>query len=109
MWTSLPDDLVEALALPENHDIISELEDLEYITRRHHSRATYALGCHGPLCRKAERDRGVSRNKQRAALESRPYIPQLEKRAGRERDELLDKVVAWHLATLSERREASAS
>lgn len=37
-------------------EIIEELNTI--IGRRHGSRSTYSIGCRGPLCRKAERDRG---------------------------------------------------
>lgn len=54
--------------------IVDELCDETYPNRIHHSRATYALGCRGPLCRKSERDRGSRRFKERHP-ESRSYNP----------------------------------
>lgn len=78
--------------LPE--DIRAELEDEDYASRSHYSRSTYALGCHGPLCRKAERDRGRGRNERRAEDAGRDYRPNHEQRL--EDDALLDQVIEWH-------------
>ncbi len=38
-----------------------ELADEKYFGQKHYDRNTYANGCHGPLCRKAERDRAHER------------------------------------------------
>lgn len=75
-------------------DVREELEDEEYATRKHYSRATYALGCHGPLCRKAERDRGRGRNERRAKDSGREYKPNPDIRLD---DPDLDEIVEWYL------------
>ena len=76
-------------------DVREELEDERYSGRSHYSRATYALGCHGPLCTKAERDRGRKRNESRARAKGREYTPFLAIRVD-DRDELLEKIIRWH-------------
>jgi hypothetical protein len=75
-------------------DVRAELEDPEYITRSHYSRATYAEGCRGPLCRKAERDRGRRRNEHRATEAGREYEAKSDQRM--EDDPLLDRIIDWH-------------
>ena len=77
-------------------DVRKELSDVEYSTRRHYSRATYALGCHGPLCRKAERDRGRGRNEQKAVSSGREYKPNPDIRLSD--NELLEEIVEWYLS-----------
>jgi hypothetical protein len=83
MWDELPE------------DILAELKDERFKGRVHYSRATYAEGCHGPLCRKAETDRSRKRNQRRAEEEGREYVPNLSVR-DREREDFLNKVIAWH-------------
>jgi hypothetical protein len=73
-------------------DVRQELS--EYPGRKHHSRGTYALGCHGPLCRKAERDRGRKRSELNAISNGKAYVPNLEIRL--EEDDLLDQIVEWY-------------
>lgn len=90
MWHELPEDIRE------------ELEHPDYITRKHYSRATYALGCHGPLCRKAERDRGRARNEERGGED---YSPALDIRVSD--PENIDEIIAWHVNDLNERRSAA--
>lgn len=75
-------------------DVLDELEDEEYVTRKHYSRATYALGCHGPLCRKAERDRGRGRTERKAQDAGREYKPNPDIRLD---DPALDEIVEWYL------------
>jgi hypothetical protein len=75
-------------------DVRKELSDPEFGTRKHHSRATYALGCHGPLCRKKERDRGRARNESKALVNGKEYKPNHEIRV--EEDELLEKIITWY-------------
>lgn len=36
-------------------DVAEELSDPRFMFRKHNCRATYALGCRGPLCRMKER------------------------------------------------------
>lgn len=75
-------------------DVRAELEDERYKTRVHYSRATYAEGCRGPLCRKAERDRGRRRNEVRATGAGREYEPKTEQRI--EDNAELDAIILWH-------------
>jgi hypothetical protein len=96
MWTDLNPILADELTKPENADIVEELRDEEYASRQHYSRSTYASGCHGPLCRKAERDRGRKRNEQRAIEAGRSYSPAVDDEPSA-RDILLDMVIHWHL------------
>lgn len=97
MLTDMPSDLRTELEKPENADIFLELTDSEYITRQHHSRATYALGCRGPLCQKAERDRGRRRQEAKATNAGRTYIPVPQHRK-LDREDLLNAVFEWHLS-----------
>ena len=108
MWTDLPDFLKVELERPENADIFLELNDEKFISRQHYSRATYALGCHGPLCRKAERDRGRKRTEQKAAAKGREYEPKPDIQKN-ERDGLMHLIINWHLthpAEVQRRTEA---
>jgi hypothetical protein len=96
MWTDLNPVLTTELRKPENSDIVTELQDPKFATRTHYSRATYADGCRGPLCRKSEKDRGRKRNEAKAAAAGRPYNPSVDEEANA-RDALLDMVIHWHL------------
>lgn len=84
-------------------EVLDELDDPEYATRSHYSRSTYALGCHGPLCTRAERDRGRRRNAVAAANAGRDYKPNHKIRA--EEDDI-DRAVSWYL---SERERTTLS
>lgn len=99
-----PEDLTieQVLALPGMEDICEELDNPNYLTRKHGSRATAALGCNGPLCRKAERDRQRERNERRAELAGREYNPRDRLW---DRDELLEAVIDWHVQRLQEGRD----
>jgi hypothetical protein len=44
MWTDLPPVLLAELEKPDNLDILEELQDAEFASRQHYSRATYAEG-----------------------------------------------------------------
>lgn len=92
-WDSLPD------------EIRDELRDPEFGLRQHYSRATYALGCRGPLCRKAERDRGRNRNEMKAADAGREYSPNHEHRT-QDPDEI-EEIIEWHIEEIAERRLAA--
>lgn len=94
--TNIPEDLRTELEKPENADIFLELNDSKFVHRLHHSRATYASGCRGPLCQKAERDRGRRRQEARAIEAGRVYIPVPQHRK-LDREELLNTVYSWHL------------
>lgn len=83
------------LEKPENADILDELKAEDYTDRTHGTRACYALGCRGPLCRMAERDRGRERYRERrraggASPVAAPPTP------ARERDAFLRAVMKWH-------------
>lgn len=79
--------------------IRAELTDEDFITRKHYSRSTYALGCRGPLCQKAERDRGRKRNQRRGGEKYRP------KHDWRVSDlDGIDEIIEWHIKDLAERR-----
>lgn len=96
MWTDLPPLLKEELEKPENVDIYNELTDNRFASRQHYSRATYAQGCRGPLCRKAERDRGRKRTEKKAEDAGREYQPNPEIRTDT-REGLLNLIINWHL------------
>lgn len=85
-------------------DVQEELGDPEFAHRQHYSRATYALGCHGPLCKLAEKHRGRRRNQARAEAEGREYRAAHDIRKT-DRDDELMPVVEWHLR---DRREAAS-
>lgn len=87
--------------LPE--DIRAELTEERFITRQHYSRSTYALGCRGPLCQKAERDRGRKRNKRRGGEN---YRPQPGWRVDDPKG--IDEIIKWHFQDLAERRATLA-
>jgi hypothetical protein len=78
--------------LPE--DVIDEIFNEKYQNRTHGRRATRAKGCNGPLCRKAERDRGFNRMREVRGLE--PVLEPPDSKA-RERDVILDRCLAWYL------------
>lgn len=85
MWDRLPD------------DVLAELTDKEYTGRTHGRRATYAQGCHGPLCKKSERDLGHEKYTERRARQGKPPARSgLKDDKARERDELLTQIQAWH-------------
>ena len=86
MWSELPDDVRE------------EITNERYKNRKHYSRSTYAEGCHGPLCRKAERDRGRKRNAKRANEAGRIYTPNHEARVPTEEEKKLQVILEWYLA-----------
>lgn len=89
----------EILEWPECEDIKAELNDPRYATRQHYSRATYAKGCDGPLCRKRERDRGRVRNERDGG---EGYRPSANRKY--DRDALMDAIVAWHMMKRAEHR-----
>lgn len=75
-------------------DVWEEIHDEKYGKRRHYSRATYALGCHGPLCQLAEKHRGRRRNEERAQAKGKEYKPNEDARKT-DRDEELMPIVDW--------------
>ena len=66
--------------------LVIELSDPAYVTRTHHRRKLYSLGCHGPLCTKANRDR--DRERYRKAHSA--YGTRRNKRASEFDDLILD-------------------
>jgi hypothetical protein len=78
--------------LPE--DVLDEISDERYINRTHGRRATRAVGCNGPLCKKAERDRGRNRMREVRGLEPLDDEPDTK---ARERDVILNRCLAWYL------------
>ena len=110
MWTDLNPILVLELEKPENADIKEELLNPKFASREHYSRATYAAGCRGPLCRKSEKDRGRKRNAKKAARAGREYKSLVnEDLELNVRDYILDIVIYWHLTHPDEYyRRASA-
>lgn len=77
-------------------DVWAELNDEKFMHRQHYSRATYALGCHGPLCKLAEAHRGRRRNEKAAEQAGRDYEPNEASRKVT-RDEELAPIISWHL------------
>lgn len=96
MWTDLPEVIRLELEKTVNLDIFVELTDEKFLSRQHYSRATYAHGCRGPLCKKAERDRGRKRSERRAEDKGREYAPNEDGRKT-DRDGLLTFIIEWHL------------
>lgn len=92
MWDELAD------------DVKAELSDEQYSGRSHYSRATYAKGCRGPLCRLAEKERGRRRNAARAEAAERRYRPNEIVRDDSRTDELMD--VVGRLSELTRERVA---
>lgn len=87
-------DIAAILEWPELKDVKDELDDPRFSGRSHGSRATYAKKCHGPLCSKAERDRGRNRNQKRAGDSGRPYQASIHRKY--DRDDLLEAIIVWH-------------
>ena len=87
-------------------DVREELLDPKYFGRRHYSRATYAKGCHGPLCKKAERERTRWRTEEKAEEAGRAYIPGENRRP--EDPEILEALV-WYLRAIQPKVKAKAS
>jgi hypothetical protein len=85
-------------------DVREELSDPKYWGRKHYSRATYASGCRGPLCRKSERDRGRYRNADAAYEAGRIYVPDHHRRVDEEK---LIEALVWYLRTIRPKAKAS--
>lgn len=90
----MPTNIASSVEIDIPEDVREELEDPRFLTRQHYSRATYAVGCHGTLCRLAETHRGRERNKERALAEGRNYRP---RKRETDREEELAPIIAWHL------------
>lgn len=76
-------------------DVYEELTDPQFSNRTHYRKATSAAGCHGPLCRKAERDEARKRTQVRAEARGREYKP-VAPGPVRKNDAELDRIIAWH-------------
>lgn len=83
MWDEIPE------------DVKAELLNPKFSSRSHYSRSTYADGCHGPLCQKAERDRSRRRTEYRAARSGRKYTPAPRTPEDLATDALLDRIIDW--------------
>ncbi len=81
--------------LQDHPDILEELNDPDYAQRSHGKRATYAQGCHGPLCRKTERDNTRARHVKRQQAKGKRVYPR-DPGPAREMDEFLERVTEWH-------------
>ena len=71
-------------------EVLAEIEEVKYLTLSHGKRSTYSAGCRGPLCRKAERDRGLPRMREVKGIE-REGIPDTP---ARRHDALLEALLA---------------
>lgn len=71
-------------------EVAAELSDERFAGKRHYDRNRYAEGCHGPLCKKAERDRANA--KYAANNPNRKRRPR--KADAIVRDAYLDQVIA---------------
>lgn len=88
--------------LPE--EIRREILDPEFANRRHYSRATSAKGCHGPLCRLAERESRARRYRERKANQGegvKEYDLGEERRA---EEAYLHRVIAWYYMWNNDRK-----
>ena len=92
----------EILKWPELADVREELADPRYANRRHGSRATYALKCHGPLCKYGERMNARKRRMKLAVRQGRLYEEGWTRK--HDRDELLAAIIKWHAKKMLEER-----
>lgn len=76
---ALPD---EVLALAP--DILAELTDPEHVKRLHGKRPCYTAGCHGPLCRRADREFNRARYQAARQAAGKKYVPSDLRRDGRD-------------------------
>ena len=84
MWADLPADVLE------------ELQDERFKSRTHHKKATYAVGCRGPLCKKEERDLARAETEANAIAAGRTYNP--VPTTAQERDDELNRIKLWHFS-----------
>lgn len=92
-WDNLPEDVRDELLAPE------------FYHRQHHSRSTSRDGCRGPLCNKKEREYKAIRDAKRALKEGRiikPLPPEKRRPGDIFRDELLNRIFAWHMLERSD-------
>lgn len=91
--------------IPE--DVQDELTDPKFGTRKHYSRVTYSLGCRGPLCKKAERDRARRRTERKATIDGRQYKPNPLIRIDADEERLLTEVLNWYIGERPYRKNLS--
>lgn len=85
------DDWIEELKA----EVRAELEG-EFAHRLHYSKGTYADGCRGPLCRKAERDATKDRQEARERVTGLPYRPLVDTPQNCLRDDFLNNIIWQH-------------
>lgn len=84
MWADLPE------------DVFRELTDPNFMDRTHGKRATSKVGCTGPLCRKADRERKAEQRRAAAIAAGKEYKTHARSKGDIHRDEELNKIMAWH-------------
>ena len=68
----------------------------EFGNRTHYSKATYAAGCRGPMCTKAERDKTKERQENLFRKSGLPYRPQRDTSENCMRDDILNDIIYRH-------------
>lgn len=87
-------------------DVQLELSDPFFNDRTHGKKPTYQAGCHGPLCRKNERD--TKRREYLQKMKAAGRIVQTRRpRASQARDPELELIQRWHESLGRELEEAS--
>jgi len=94
---------VNGVVLEVAEDVHLELSDEKFAARQHYSRATYAEGCRGPLCRLSETHRSRKRNEERARKEGRDFEIRPGRRIDREAELL--PIITWHLSERAAARQ----
>jgi hypothetical protein len=94
-------------------EITKELENEKYKNRTHGTRSCYAKNCHGPLCCKAERDRGGRRHEYKQERKGKTVIKKPRTAREQEVESILLEVTNWHrkqrgLEPLGQQEEAVA-
>jgi len=90
----IPELPAEVLALAE--DILEELLSVPFVRKLHGKRNCYTTGCHGPLCKRAEREFNRESYAAKRAAAGKPYVPDHEvRRDGRDRE--LDLALSVYL------------
>lgn len=81
-------------------DVREELLDPRFLGRTHGYRRTYLHGCHGPLCKKPEREYMRIRTARKAFRQGKMYTPAIALRTHLmpiNRDELLEEIIEQHI------------
>jgi hypothetical protein len=68
----------------------------EFSHRIHYSKGTYASGCRGPMCRKAERDKTKERQEAKYRKSGLPYRPQVDDHETCIREDALNLIIFYH-------------